>query len=95
MSADNWAMCPACKKKNDDNNAKRIKDAESQYGEIPSGEYRALIKKAEKPIELEETLREDYEIGIYEDGSFQVSYRGKCETCGLQHTFLRTEVAGE
>ncbi len=36
-------------------------------------------------------FREDYEIGVYEDGEFFISYHGKCEKCGLEKLFRHTE----
>lgn len=91
MSADNWETCPKCKEKNDKSNAKRISVAEKKYGKIPSDKYRALIKEAEKPIKLENTLREDYEMATDCDGLFYVSYSCRCDECGFQHKFRFSE----
>jgi hypothetical protein len=33
------------------------------------------------------TWREDYEIGLNTDGSFDVRYQGGCRVCGTTHTF--------
>ena len=87
MSADNWCICPKCKKKNDALNKQRILDAAKQYGVIPADEYIALAKDASKPIEIEDTFREDYDIGVYPDGSFLVSYRGQCTVCNAEYAF--------
>lgn len=91
MSADNWGICPKCKEKNDKANAKRISDAESKYGKISSDKYRALIKEAERPIILKETLREDYEMHTDHDGLFYVNYGCRCDVCGFQHKFDHKE----
>jgi len=72
MSAYSWRICPRCKIKNDEANAKKL-----------SG--------VEKPNELKETLREDYEIGIDEDGLFYVNYGGRCDECGLVYKFNHEE----
>jgi hypothetical protein len=78
MSADNWTFCPKCK---DSKN----KELESLYGKIPAEEY--LKKAKELSTESnEETLREDYEIGIW-DGKFRISYDAYCEACGYEYTF--------
>ncbi len=87
MSADNWAICPKCKVANDKANADRIIEAEKQYGKIDSTEYRALIKKAERKIGLEETMREDFSMAIDCNGLFYVNYKGRCDTCGFKHEF--------
>lgn len=41
-------------------------------------------------------FREDYEIGMEEDGEFWISYRGECGTrqvkgCGFKHEFKHKE----
>ena len=33
------------------------------------------------------TLREDYDIGIDEDGEFEISYWASCEECKFQFKF--------
>ncbi len=83
MSADNWCICPKCKKKNDQANADRILHVAEQYGKIPADEYVALAKAANKPIEIVETFREDFNIGIDKDGTFSVSYTGSCQECDV------------
>ena len=93
MSAENWAICPVCKAKNDKANAKRILDAEKKYGKIPSEDYIALAKEVSTPIEIEETLREDYGIGVDEVGVFYVDYECRCEKCGSRYTFKHAEPA--
>ncbi len=91
MSADNWAICPVCKKNNDEANTNRIADAEAKYGKVSSFQYRESAKEAERSIVLEESLREDFGIGINEDGEFYVTYRGHCEVCGLDFKYNHAE----
>jgi hypothetical protein len=92
MSADRWAVCPRC------NNAWLTEltrcgaEVEAAYGKVPADEYERLRSavRAQAGKHLDETFREDYEIGI--DGSaFVVSYHGKCTTCGLRHKFERRD----
>ena len=85
MSADNWAICPKCKKANDKENNRRMLEAGEQYGKIPAEAFLKLSKEANVPVELETTLREDYEIGITETGEFYISYAGRCRDCGFEH----------
>ncbi len=87
MSADNWVICPKCKKENDELNKKRILDAAKKYGKIPADEYIALAKEVSKPIELEPTMREDYDIGINENGQFAIYYRCSCSECNFKYGF--------
>jgi len=91
MSADNWAICPKCKIKNDQINEKRLLDVEKKYGIISSEEYIALVKEVSEPIEIEETLREDYYIGI-EDGIFEVEYSCNCSVCGFKYSFENEKI---
>lgn len=87
MSADRWAICPKCKrdaeKQRDD---KKLKAGKS-YGKVTPGEYLAALAESEKPTELGETFREDYWLGVNEDGFFSIDYSGSCGTCGLDHKF--------
>ena len=41
--------------------------------------------------ELERTLEEYCEIGIFSDGEFFVSYHGRCTKCGLEKAFEHAE----
>ena len=79
MSANNWDTCPRCKKKLEATRAKAAASAEKEYGKVPPDEYLTMVKAA-KLIggKLEQTLREDWEIGVDEDGRFYVSYSGSC-----------------
>lgn len=63
MSADNWAACPRCVKRQD-----------------PS------------PLTGYYTLREDWEIGVF-DGTAElyIRYVGRCTECGLHIRFIHTE----
>ena len=36
------------------------------------------------------SFREDYEIGIW-NGTFNISYSGKCVDCGFEHRFTHSE----
>ena len=39
---------------------------------------------------LQETLREDYELGIKSDGTFFVDYRSGCTACDFSFSFKHT-----
>jgi hypothetical protein len=91
MSADNWMKCPQCLR--DIGNAKsaEIRSAEQSYGKIPYTEFLALTKKSQMSIELDETLREDWEIGMNEDGTFFVDYSCRCTKCGFNYNFKQRD----
>ncbi len=86
MSADNWAICPKCKRNDEAEMVKRWEKAKSAYGKIPPDEYLVLLQKANQPIKEVETLREDYELGIDSNGLFNISYSAHCDKCGLKFT---------
>lgn len=89
MSADNWAVCPQCKKSAENLRDTTLLEAGKAYGKVSSEKYLELVQKADaiKTPLLSETLREDYEIGIAKDGSFSVSYGASCTSCGFNFTY--------
>lgn len=96
MSADNWAKCPKCKKQGQKKVNELSAAASAAYGHVSLEEYAKLVSEAvafsksvEKP---EDTLREDYEIGI-RDGHFEVSYHAGCDKCGFRFDYEREEAA--
>ncbi len=91
MSANNWAICPRCKKQNNAANAKRIVDIEKQYGKISSVDYLDLVRKDNKVIAIEETLREDYSIYMDEDGEFHIDYSCRCDECDFEFDYNHNE----
>lgn len=93
MSADCWRRCPKCLKEATDNRERAVQRAQSQYGKIAEPAYRKLIAKAESPVELEETLREDYCVRVDEDGEFSVDYSASCDRCGFEFQHKHTEQA--
>lgn len=90
MSADNWAVCPLCKKRAIEAREAKQVAAGKAYGSVPSAEYLAMLKAIEAPLVFKETFREDYEISVGEDGEFFVSYRGGCTECSFSHAFKHT-----
>lgn len=89
MSADNWGVCPQCKKITDKKNKQRILNVGKQYGKVSPEEFIKLSAEASQPIKVEETLREDYEIGVDDEGMFTVSYVCSCEVCGFKYEFKK------
>lgn len=87
MSADNWAVCPKCLKRAEAEKEKRHAKAAKAYGKVPADEWRALVAEAEKPVDVPETLREDYQLGVTDGGEFYVIYRCSCQHCGFAHEF--------
>jgi hypothetical protein len=84
MSADNWAICPQCKKNHENLKEKHQEAIKNQYGKIPIDEWLKL--KNTQISELPQTLREDYHIGFYE-GEFEIQYSATCDVCKFHFEF--------
>lgn len=89
MSADNWADCPRCAKRREEEIAHTESQINAAYGHVPVAEFdqkRADLEKL-KASRPDPTFREDYEIYGAEDGVVKVVYSGRCSTCGLALKF--------
>lgn len=95
MSADNWTICPQCRKHVDKLNDARAKAPALNYGKVTAEQYLKLVGAAKNPVPYEETLREDYEIGIVQTDcdkpSFYVSYKAACQSCTFKYEFKETK----
>jgi hypothetical protein len=90
MSANNWTVCPKCISVGQAKQAESLKTSEAAYGKVTSTEWAALLKSAETPLVIEDSLREDYEIGI-RGRKFYVNYSGSCQTCGFTFNYKHEE----
>lgn len=93
MGADNWAYCPKCRVAAIQAKEKAFEKADKAYGKKSAEEYAALLIEAEKPITLEQTLREDYGLGVGIDGVFGVNYHTCCTACKFSFEFNETKPA--
>lgn len=91
MSADNWAICPKCQELYNANQKARILGVAEKYGKIPAEEYIKLSKEVSKEVELEATLREDYEFYIDDDGKFFATYSAECAVCDFHFKFKESK----
>ncbi len=91
MSADNWGICPRCKERNKRELAGLAKKLVDGYGKISREDYEKLLDQEISVSELRETLREDYELWVNEDGLFYVSYGCSCNVCGFEFNFAYEE----
>ena len=62
------------------------KSFDDSYGKVSREEYQAIVDEIKKPRNLEDTLREDYEQGIW-DGKYFVDFSCNCQTCGWSYHF--------
>lgn len=90
MSADNWTVCPKCRPHLSKDKTAAITAANALYGTVPAAEFMEALAKANAlPEEDDEPtqLREDYEIGLYKSGWFEISYSCSCTQCGFSWEF--------
>ena len=87
MSANNWTTCPRCMKMAIEEKDKQNKQAAESYGKVSEVEYIEILDKSNKDIQLEQTLREDYEFYMGDDGEFSASYGAYCDRCGFKYQF--------
>lgn len=94
MSADNWTECPRCLVKATKIHVADQDKADKAYGNVPVDEYLALRAIAEKPVEIDQTLREDYEFYLDSKGKFLAVYCCECTTggCGYSFNFRHEEM---
>lgn len=83
MSASNWDICPACRRRAIIAKDTAIREANAAYGKVSPDEYMKMVTEANKEVKLEPSLREDWELGITEKGDFYVIYHGHCQTCSF------------
>ena len=91
MSADNWAVCPRCKKREMNAIAELDRKVEAMYGQLSIDDFLVMRQEAQTrrealPMRIA-TFREDYEIYGAEDGAVEVHYSGSCKDCGLKLKF--------
>lgn len=90
MSANRWSKCLVCQAKRAADKINALAEAEAAYGKVPAAKYKRLLDAANqgKPGDLDETLREDWELGIdvTTDGvRFALYYEASCQRCGFNY----------
>ena len=93
MSASNWTECPKCKAKAEAERLARIESVKQLYGKISPEEFVSRAAKAEHRELLDDDLREDWEIGMNDDGNFSVGYYASCNCCDFTFKFKHEERA--
>jgi hypothetical protein len=88
MSANNWMRCPKCSQTAD----QKLEKLQQQYGKVSAQEYQALLQDYnEHNDDYEETLREDWELGLHTQcdkvGVFFVDYCCSCDRCGFKFSY--------
>lgn len=96
MSANNWTECPKCRVLADAEKLAKQKAAAEAYGKVSPEEWQRMTKEADASGDLDETLREDWEIGLWKNRKtgiqeFYASFSASCEVCGFSHKFKHEE----
>jgi hypothetical protein len=86
MSADNWTICPKCKKEKDG----KAKVSEEAYNHLKN----KTVNEIRYSTTSDYTFREDYEIGVYEN-EFTVDYNGSCSKCNFEYSYSHREIINE
>ena len=79
MGADAWERCPICHNRPDE----YPDGIDHLYGVLQRNEFAEQERKL-IDLEDEEAVREDYEVGLSEDGTAYVQLYFKCHTCGAE-----------
>ena len=87
MSADSWERCPICHNRPDE----YPEGIDHLYGKIPLEEFLELKDKLDA-LEEEETVREDYEVYLSDEGYACVAIYMKCQTCGAEWSFNKMDI---
>lgn len=89
MSADNYAVCPRCRDREQARLDELGRRAQEAYGKVPVDEFDELRREADQVLDLEKlsTFREDYEFYGAETGEVVATYGGSCSECGLEVSF--------
>jgi len=87
MSADNWIKCPKCTKRIVEEQAEKEDKVKVLYGKIPEDEYRRKMGLVLQARGIEDTLREDYDIGIQDGTHFIIDYRASCIDVDCDYVF--------
>ncbi len=95
MSADNWTLCPRCIAQRKANIVATRAEADAAYGKVPVEEWLSL-NEAAQVAHIEDgkrNFREDYDIGIDNDGQVDINYSGHCNECGFDVQFSHSFTA--
>ena len=95
MSADNWRECPLCLSEQRKKARELGRKMSDSYGKIPVDDFNVLQQEHAQALSesdyLPETLREDYEFFINDDGNFFANYYAMCDNCGFKFEFHHVE----
>ncbi len=80
--SDNLRRCPKCIKTAEAAKLAEKAAIDAVYGTIPVSEFLERLSEYNKETDVEDTLHEDYEIGMNPEGDFYLDYSCYCD-CGF------------
>jgi len=91
MSASNYAVCPKCNIKHEEDIKKAQTNVDNFYGKVSPQEYLELIQIKNQLVNQDEQthLREDYEFYTH-DGILEIIYACTCDICHQSYSFNKT-----
>jgi hypothetical protein len=98
MSADNYTVCPRCRKRMETAKAEKLAETKASYGKVSEDAYRKAVRTADRENTRQiETLAEYYDLGVRQHWIgrtgdwFHVRYDAKCSDCGFEFHFEHSE----
>lgn len=89
-TGENLAVCPRCWDDLVNRKNKLEQRCVNEYGKIPKEEYIALVEESRIAVEGQHSLHEKYEIGLAQNGKFEIGYKCTCVSCGYFFNFEHT-----
>ena len=87
MGADQWSVCPRCFKKWKEKQDKLLKDLDECYGKVPRNQYLDMIEESKLPFSTKKTFGAYFDVDLWNDGLFEISYEGSCDVCDFTVAF--------
>ena len=87
MSPRDWGVCPKCRKRAEESQAKLKQKVADSYGKLAPEEWLAMKERSEKAADLEETLRINYGFVFNASGQFELEFNFSCDAPGCDFCF--------
>lgn len=89
MGADNYTICPKCKLQHEEEIKNKHAELYTGRDKMTLDEFRvafdSIVELQRK--DLENSFREDYEIGVFDGELFEINYRGSCNICKFKFDY--------
>lgn len=87
MNADEWTICPKCRRVAAEENRVAEHHLDDIYGKVPREEWEDMQRSVTVLVstELIETLYENFTIGI-QGSDFRFEYKARCAACDFSYS---------